>query len=174
MTMTANGGQRQMVTSSADKQRNLRTLFESNKSAIMAVLPKHVTADRLMKIALSMTSRTRSSWRAIRKPLPVRGRVRGAGAGAQRDARRGVPRAVQDECTLIVGYKGLIKLARQSGEIKSIRARVVYADDTFQVEYGLRETITHVPKLGADERRDGTSSRCTQWRSTTTATRSSR
>lgn len=155
MTMTANGGQRQMVTSSADKQKNLRTLFEANKSAIMAVLPKHVTADRLMKIALSMTSKDAKLLACNPKSL-FRSVVECAALGLEPGGTLGEAYLVpfKDECTLIVGYKGLIKLARQSGEIKSIRARVVYGDDEFQVEYGLRETITHIPKLGADERKD--------------------
>lgn len=50
------------------------------------------------------------------------------------------------EATFIIGYKGLIDLARRSGKIKDISARAVYDGDEFAFEYGLNETLRHVPK----------------------------
>ena len=41
------------------------------------------------------------------------------------------------EVQLIPGYKGLIDLARRSGSVESISARVVYKNDDFDFEYGL-------------------------------------
>lgn len=49
------------------------------------------------------------------------------------------------ECQFIVGYKGLIDLARRSGQIVSISARVVREGDKFDYAYGLDERLTHVP-----------------------------
>jgi recombination protein RecT len=153
--MVANPGQRAVIKSNPEKQKDLKNLFEANKSAIMAVLPKHVTADRLMKIALSTTSKDAKLLACAPKSL-FRCVVEAASLGLEPGGALGEAYLVpfKGDATLVIGYRGLIKLARQSGEIKSIRARVVYADDTFQVEYGLRETITHVPALGADERKD--------------------
>lgn len=52
------------------------------------------------------------------------------------------------ECQLQVGYKGLIELARRSGEITRIDARVVYSNDPiFEYEYGWDPKIRHVPAL---------------------------
>lgn len=48
----------------------------------------------------------------------------------------------------IVGYKGLITLARNSGEISTISARTVYENDKFAYEYGLEEKLVHVPADG--------------------------
>lgn len=53
------------------------------------------------------------------------------------------------EATLIVGYKGLIALARRSGEIESVSVRVVREGDRFRVAYGHEEIIEHVPDLTA-------------------------
>lgn len=39
-----------------------------------------------------------------------------------------------NECTLLIGYKGLLELARRSGDIRSIAANVVYQDE---VDLGL-------------------------------------
>lgn len=43
-----------------------------------------------------------------------------------------IPR--RQECTLLIGYKGLLELARRSGDIRSIAANVVYQDE---VDLGL-------------------------------------
>lgn len=49
------------------------------------------------------------------------------------------------EATFIISYKGMIELARRSGNIKSIAARIVYENDEFQFEYGLEERLIHKP-----------------------------
>jgi recombination protein RecT len=56
-------------------------------------------------------------------------------------------------CTLIIGYRGLIELARRSGQLTSIEAHVVREGDQFQCEFGLVPVLKHVPKLeGAMDR----------------------
>jgi recombination protein RecT len=52
-----------------------------------------------------------------------------------------------NEVQLIPGYKGLIKLARQSGEVLSISAYVVDESDFFEVELGLEPRVIHRPNL---------------------------
>ena len=54
------------------------------------------------------------------------------------------------EAQFIVGYRGLIDLARRSGNIISIRSRVVYERDDFRIVYGLREDLHHIPHEGPD------------------------
>ena len=51
------------------------------------------------------------------------------------------------ECVLIVGYQGLIELARRSGHINRIEARPVYENDTFEVIFGGDQVIKHAPTL---------------------------
>lgn len=48
---------------------------------------------------------------------------------------------------LVIGYQGLVELAHRSGQIASLIARTVYANDTFDVEYGLADTLVHKPCL---------------------------
>lgn len=48
-------------------------------------------------------------------------------------------------CTLILGYKGIVTLARRSGEIESIESRVVYDRELFEIEYGTNGHLRHVP-----------------------------
>lgn len=49
-----------------------------------------------------------------------------------------------------VGYKGLLKLARRSGEILTISAELVFQGDDFDVLYGSERSIHHVPDLDID------------------------
>ena len=51
------------------------------------------------------------------------------------------------ECQMQIGYKGMIDLARRSGQIISITAHVVYEKDDFEIEYGDDERIRHRPCL---------------------------
>lgn len=52
--------------------------------------------------------------------------------------------------TLIPGYKGLLDLARRSGRIISIEARVVHAKDRFRFAFGLKPVLEHTPTQDAD------------------------
>lgn len=51
------------------------------------------------------------------------------------------------EAQFILGYQGMVELAQRSGKIASISARIVYANDTFDVDYGLEEKLIHKPVL---------------------------
>lgn len=52
------------------------------------------------------------------------------------------------EAQLMIGYKGLLKLARRSGLVRSVRAEVVHQADDFHYALGLRPDIHHVPANG--------------------------
>ncbi|TJZ85799.1 recombinase RecT [Paracoccus hibiscisoli] len=50
------------------------------------------------------------------------------------------------EVQLILGYKGMIDLARRSGHIVNIHGDVVYEGDEFSFEYGSEQHLKHRPK----------------------------
>ncbi len=50
------------------------------------------------------------------------------------------------ECQTIIGYRGLITLARRSGEIMDIACDVVRIGDEFEWENGSEPKLRHVPK----------------------------
>lgn len=54
------------------------------------------------------------------------------------------------ECQLILGYKGMIDMARRSGNIVNIVARAVYEKDDFSFQYGLEERLDHRPFMDGD------------------------
>src|SRR6202171_4471550 len=52
------------------------------------------------------------------------------------------------EITPILGYKGMIVLARRSNEIEDVVAREVCANDRFEFAYGIEDRLVHVPADG--------------------------
>ena len=52
------------------------------------------------------------------------------------------------EITLIIGYKGWLKLIHNSAEIQSVSARTVFERDEFDYGYGLDEYLIHKPAKG--------------------------
>jgi recombination protein RecT len=56
-----------------------------------------------------------------------------------------------DECQLMIEYRGLIKLARRSGELSTIDAEVVHEKDHFRYEKGLHPVLEHRPYDGDED-----------------------
>lgn len=56
----------------------------------------------------------------------------------------------QREAQFIIGYRGMLALARRSGEVSTMNAHIVYEQDEFELTYGVEESITHKPKLDGD------------------------
>lgn len=55
------------------------------------------------------------------------------------------------EAQFIPGYRGLVTLARRSGQVKSVKAVLVYKQDFFEWEEGLEDKLVHRPQ---DEKKD--------------------
>jgi recombination protein RecT len=56
----------------------------------------------------------------------------------------------KDEVKAMVGYRGLLTLARRSGFITSIKAEMVYENDTFELSLGIETIVVHKPLLTGD------------------------
>lgn len=112
------------------------------------VLPKHMNMDRMSRIALT-TIRTNPKLLECSVPS-LMGAVMSA-------VQLGLEPGLLGQCyilpykkeaTFIIGYKGMIDLARRSGHIQSIYAHAVYENDEFDYELGLHPKLTHKPSFG--------------------------
>lgn len=139
------------LVSSKDKQNTIRDLLERAKPSIAAVLPKHLPPDRLLKIVLAATSRTPALLACSPQSILL-AVMQGAELGLEVGGLLGEAYLVPFKGTvqLIPGYRGLIKLARNSGELRTIEARVVHKNDTFEIEFGLDTKLVHKPCLTGD------------------------
>jgi recombination protein RecT len=130
------------------KLQTIKQFFEASAPSFAAVLPKHLTVERVMKIALTAAGRTPALLQctpaSLAQSVMVAAQLGLEAGGALGEAYL-VPYG--NTCTLIPGYRGLIALARRSGQIVSIEARVVHKGDAFSVRYGLDVAIDHEPDV---------------------------
>lgn len=135
---------------------DLRTLIEQYKGEIARALPRHVTPERVIKIA-QMAVRNSSLSRC--HPLSfATALINCCSLGLEPNTSLGeaylVPfknRGVL-ECQLIIGYRGYIELAYRSGQVDWLYAACVYAEDFFQYKLGSHPKIEHEPNLKAIDR----------------------
>jgi recombination protein RecT len=134
---------------------NVKAFFESQKSTLAAVLPKHVGADRMLKIALGAL-RTTPKLMQARTDTLLGAIIQCAQLGLEPNTPLGHAYLIPfenrskniTEVQIVFGYKGLIDLARRSGQIVSIAAHEVREHDHFEYEYGLDEKLVHRPSMG--------------------------
>jgi len=132
------------------------------KAQFAAALPKHMTADRMARIVTTEIRKTpelancdRTSFLGTVIQCAQLGLEPGNSLGhayilpfdkREKQGDRWV--TVRTEAQLIIGYRGMIDLARRSGQIISLSARAVREQDDFDYQLGLHEDLTHKPFEG--------------------------
>ena len=137
-------------------------LLKSKQSEITKMLPKHLNAERLLKVAQIAATTTPALAKcdvaslvgAIGQcaqmglePNTVLGHAYLVPFNTKRKDANGGEKWV-NSVQVIIGYKGLIDLARRSGQIISIAAHEVCENDEFELVYGLEEKLAHRPAMG--------------------------
>lgn len=146
----------------ANPQRGLQDIIKSQWDKIEAVMPRHMSGERLYQLAVSAVNQTPKL--AECAPETILSCIMKCSAlGLEPSAVDGLGRAYilpyrnkdkrtgryRMEATFILGYKGMIDIARRSGQIKDISARAVYEGDSFEFEFGLDEKLGHRPAAHA-------------------------
>ena len=123
---------------------------------IEKALPKHMDADRMARIALT-TIRTNPKLLECSVPSLLGAVMQAAQLGLEpglighcylvpfKNGKTG-----QTDVQFIIGYKGMIDLARRSGQIENIYAHAVYSNDEFDYELGLEPKLKHKPYMEGD------------------------
>lgn len=144
------------------KQQNASVLLHKYKDSFAQALPRHLTADRLIRVALTaMTVQPKlldCTTHSLIAAVMTAGQL-----GLMPDSVLGecyfIPfkntKKNVTECQIVIGYKGLCGLAMRSGMVKSVQARAVYManentpegekGDEFIFELGLDEKLKHIP-----------------------------
>jgi recombination protein RecT len=146
----------QITTTKAagELQRLLDGSRDQLSRAIPASVARHLTPDRVARIALTEFRKTPDLWKCDQRSI-VGAVVQAPQLGLEVGAALGhaylVPfwdkHANGHACQLIIGYKGFIALARRSGEVERFSAHVVHAGDEFTYEFGSTQRIHHRPVL---------------------------
>lgn len=125
----------------------LMDLLKRNKKAIESALPKHLTPERICRVAVNTITKNPD----LRKCSPATlamAIIEASSLGLEIDGR-GLAYLVPfgQNAQLIYGYKGLMDLAYRSGKVSSIMAEVVGKNDEFTVIRGLDPVLKHTPNF---------------------------
>jgi len=140
----------------ASPEKQIWGFLMSRQEAIAKALPKHMTADRMAMVAFS----------EIRKnPKLLSCSPQSLVASVITASQLGLEPGPLGHCYLVpfwndrtksydvqlqIGYRGMLALARRSGEISDLYGQIVYTNDFFEVEYGLDRKLVHRPAEDGD------------------------
>lgn len=139
----------------------VKKFFEANKGTLVALLPKHFDAERMLKLAMGALRTTPKLAGASLSSL-LGSVVTCAQLGLEpntplghayllpfdkREKQGSQWVTTETQVQVIIGYKGMLDLARRSGQIVSIAAHEVCKNDEFRFAYGLDEELVHRPAM---------------------------
>ena len=139
------------LTTQRDQMDNVRGLLEKYKPQMEMALPKHLNGERMLRLFMTCIANepkllqcTRASLVGSMMQLSQLGLEPGLLGQAYllpfRNNRKNTM-----EAQIIPGYRGLLKLARNSGQISTVNARAVYGQDHFEYSFGLVDKLHHIP-----------------------------
>ena len=129
-------------------------LVERMKPQLARALPAHMSEDRFARVVLTQVRQNPTLLECDPMSL-LSATMTAAQLGLEPDAR-GLAYLVphwnrkqrRRDVTFVIGYRGLIDLARRSGQLASIEAREVREADRFEFRFGLDPKLEHVPATG--------------------------
>lgn len=151
LTQTAKNSVVNTNTSKSPVQ-TIRDSIDKMLPQIAKVLPKHLSPDRVARIAMTTIQKNPKLAECDIKSLL--GSVMAASqVGLEVDDILGQAYLVpfwnskerRFDAQLQIGYKGFLDLARRSGQVVNIVSQVVYENDQFEFEYGFEEKLRHKP-----------------------------
>jgi recombination protein RecT len=141
----------QIVRAPENSEQRLVSLVQRMGPEIARALPKHVTPDRMARIVLTavrmtpgLSECTPASFIGCVMSLSQLGLEPNTPTGQAYLIPRQNRKLGVTECTAIIGYKGMMELARRTGQVSKIQAHVVRAGDLFEYERGTDEHLRHV------------------------------
>lgn len=148
MTITPSSEARSQVANRAQgngskAEPTLGQLIEQLKPQMARALPKHMDADRMARIALTVLRQTPALARCTSESFM--GALMTCAQTGLEPGPLGHAYLVPygNTVTFIAGYKGLIDLAWRSGRVLDISAETVYANDHFYFRKGLDPKLEH-------------------------------
>ncbi|MEO4053404.1 recombination protein RecT [Solibacillus sp. CAU 1738] len=148
--------QMQQAPAEQKKPKTIEDYLKQMAPAMAQALPKHMDIDRVMRLAMT-TIRTTPALREADVSSLLGAVMQAAQLGLEpglmghcyllpfKNNKKGIT-----EVQFIIGYKGMIDLARRSGHIESIYSHAVYEKDHFEFELGLEQKLVHKPSMESD------------------------
>lgn len=139
------------IKSLVARAQTVRELVTKYIPEIRKAIPKGMDGGRFARIALTMLPGRPDLLDCDAKTI-LGGILQAAAWGLELDPVLGMAYLVpyKGKAQIIIGYQGLITLARRSGEVKNIVPQTVYEKDEFDYELGLHPKLEHKPSPTPD------------------------
>jgi recombination protein RecT len=131
-----------------DSVKSLQRFLHARGKNLAAYAASRVKPDTLIRLALFEFSQ--NEWLRRCTPESIYGSlILAAQIGLEPSGIKGECYLVpfRGKCTLVPGWRGLVKLALRSKAVKSLYSHVVYEGDEFRVYLGSEPRVEHVPAL---------------------------
>lgn len=127
--------------------KKMSAMLKSFEPQIQAALPKHMTAERMARIALTEFSRNPKLQEC--DPISFLGSVVQSAQLGLEIGLCGQAYLVpfKGKIQLIPGYRGLMDLVRRSGQVTHFSPHEVKENDHFDYAYGLNPVLEHKPAM---------------------------
>ena len=142
------------IMAMAPKQR-VKTMITQHADQLKAALPRHLTLARMESVCLQAAMTTPELLECY-TPSLFGAMIKCSQLGLEPNNALGQAYLVpfknkkknRTDVQVIMGYRGMIDLARRSGNIVSLQAQAVREHDEFEFEWGINEKLRHVPADG--------------------------
>ena len=124
--------------------QEVRTAIEKMAPQFKAALPAHIPVERFVRTTLTAVQTNPDLINADRRTL-FASATRAAQMGLLPDGREGAIVTFGNKCQFMPMLGGVLKLVRNSGELASIDAQIVYKADKFTYRPGIDLVPAHEP-----------------------------
>lgn len=126
-----------------------RATLDGMTSQFAAALPSHIKPERFKRVVMTVAQLQPDLLRADRTSM-LAACLRCASDGLVPDGREAALVLFGNKVTYMPMFSGIQKRVRNSGDIASVQAHVIHANDKFVIRRGLDETIEHAPLFPGD------------------------
>lgn len=139
------------IATVSSKMASMKSTLDKFFPQIKAALPLSVRPERFLRVVLSTIQKNPALLDCTQISV-LSAIIQASQLGLDLDAVVGHAYLIpyKDQCQLIVGYKGMIQMVRNHGELRSIYAEVVHSKDRFTYCFGLQPNCIHEPSLDED------------------------
>lgn len=149
MTMTETTSAKPSPQANGKPRAEIAVQLQQMRPQFAAALPAHITADKFERVVLTAVALNSELLAADRKSLFLACN-KAAQDGLLPDGREGAIVVFGGKAAWLPMVGGIIKKMRQSGELSTLSANVVYENDQFSYVLGDDERIDHRPLLVGD------------------------
>ncbi len=133
----------------AQRLASFKTQLEKQTPTFAAMLPAHVPVEKFKRVVMTAIINGPDILECTAQSI-FTACARAAADGLLPDGREGAIVKFKDKAQWMPMVGGILKKLRNSGELQSINAYVVYKQDRFRYVLGDDEKIEHAPYIGDD------------------------